>query len=72
MKLAGPSLAKIGAEAGSRASGMSAEDFLRSSIADPNADIAEGFVANIMPSNYASSLSEKAIDDLIAYMLTLK
>lgn len=68
----GPSLANIGAEAGSRVSGVSAEDFLRRSVEDPNADIADGFVANVMAGTYGTQLSDQEINDLVAYMLTLK
>ena len=70
--LVGPSLAQIGADAGSRESGKSAEQYLRESMTDPNAFVAEGFPANIMPATYGSQLTSKQIDDLIAYMLSLK
>ena len=72
VKLVGSSLANIGAEAGTRASGVSAEDYLRQSITAPNADVVGGFAANVMPATYAASLSEQEINDLVAYMLTLK
>ena len=68
----GPSLANIGAEAGTRESGVSAEKFLRMSVEDPNADIAEGYAANVMPGTYGSQLSEEQRNDLVAYLLTLK
>lgn len=70
--LVGPSLASIGAEAGSRVSGQSAEAYLRESVVAPNDHIAEGFAANIMPGTYGSQLSEQQINDLVSYMLTLK
>ena len=68
----GPSLATIGAEAGSRVSGQSAEEYLRIAIVDPNAEVVEGFAANLMTSNYGSQLTEQQIQDLVAYMMTLK
>jgi cytochrome c551/c552 len=68
----GPSLAKIGDEAGARVSGQSADQYLKRSIVAPNEHIAEGFAANLMPATYGSELSEQEINDLIAYMLTLK
>jgi mono/diheme cytochrome c family protein len=68
----GPSLAKIGADAGSRASGQSAEEYLRESITNPNAFVVDGFGANIMTATYGSQLTEKQIDDLVAYLMTLK
>ena len=72
VKLVGPSLAKIGTGAGSRVSGQSAQEYLRQSIVEPNDSIAEGFAANIMPATYGSSLSDKQVDDLVAFMLTLE
>jgi nitric oxide reductase subunit C len=69
--LVGPSLATIGAEAGSSVSGMSAEAYLRQSIVEPGANIVEGF-NNVMPATYATGLSAQQVDDLVAYMLTLK
>jgi mono/diheme cytochrome c family protein len=70
--LVGPSLANIGAEAGERVSGQSAEAYLRESVVDPNAYIVEGFSANIMPANYGTQLTEQQVTDLVAYMLTLQ
>jgi cytochrome c551/c552 len=70
--LVGPSLANIGNEAGSRVSGQSAEDYLRESVVAPNAYLVEGFGANLMPQEYGTQLSEQQINDLVAYMLSLK
>lgn len=68
---AGPSLANIGAEAGNRVAGMSAEEYLRQSIVEPDAFVVEGF-SDIMVDTYGAQLSKQQIDDLIAYLLTLK
>lgn len=70
--LAGPSLAKIGAEAGTRVSGMSAEEYLRRSIIAPDEYIVPGFGSGIMPTGYGTQLSAQQIQDLIGYLLTLK
>jgi nitric oxide reductase subunit C len=70
--LVGPSLAGIGTSAGSIESGVSAEEYLRQSIVDPNAFITPGFGANIMPASYGSQLSAQQISDLVAYLMTLK
>jgi cytochrome c551/c552 len=70
--MVGPSLATIGADAGSRASGVSAEDYLRKSIMEPDADIAEGFAAGLMPAALADELTEEQVNDLVAFLLTLK
>ena len=70
--MVGPSLANIGSGAGSRVSGMSAEEYLRQSILEPDAHVAEGFAAGIMPASLAGELSEQQVSDLVAYMLLLK
>jgi hypothetical protein len=65
-------VANIGAEAGSRVSGQSAADYLRSSIVEPQAYVVEGFSAGIMPATYVDVLTEQQINDLVAYLLSLK
>jgi len=42
--------------------------FIKQSIVDPNAVIAKGFNANIMPDNYAKLLSADEIDALVKYL----
>jgi mono/diheme cytochrome c family protein len=37
-------------------------------IVDPNAEIAEGFPANVMPQNYGELLSKKELEDLIKFL----
>jgi mono/diheme cytochrome c family protein len=39
------------------------------SIADPNAEIVKGYPANVMPSNFAQTLSAKELEDLVQYLL---
>jgi len=72
VELFGPSLAKVGAVAGSRVSGQSAEDYLQQSILEPNVQIVEGFTPNVMHLTYGDELSEQEANDLVAYLLTLK
>ena len=69
--LVGPSLAGIGARAGSTVSGQSADQYIRTSILDPNAHVADGFAQGIMQS-FKDVLSEQQVNDLVAYLLTLK
>jgi mono/diheme cytochrome c family protein len=46
-------------------------DELRQSILDPNATIAEGFTADLMPKTYADILSDDDLAALIAYIQSL-
>src|ERR1044072_1252011 len=39
------------------------------SIADPNAIIAKGFPANVMPADYEQTLTPQELDDLVQYLL---
>ncbi len=38
-------------------------------IVDPNAEIAEGFPANVMPQNYGETLTPKEVHDLVQYLI---
>jgi mono/diheme cytochrome c family protein len=38
-------------------------------IVDPNKVLAEGYPANVMPSNYEQALSPKELDDLVQYLI---
>ena len=64
--LVGPPHAGLGSRAGVD------EAFLRQSIVEPDAVVTENFTAGVMYQNYGSDLSEQQIDDLVAYLLTLK
>lgn len=39
------------------------------SITDPNANIAKGYPANVMPANFGETLTPKEIEDLVQYLL---
>jgi mono/diheme cytochrome c family protein len=43
-------------------------DFVLESIVQPNDEIASGFQANIMPSTFGESLSDKQLADLVAFL----
>ena len=43
--------------------------FIRESIVDPDAMVAEGFSPDLMPENYGQQLSEKELADLVAYLV---
>jgi mono/diheme cytochrome c family protein len=38
-------------------------------IVDPNAEIAKGFPANVMPQNYGETLTKKEVEDLVQYLI---
>jgi cytochrome c2 len=66
----GPVLTGVSERAGKRIEGMSADDYLRHSILEPNAYVVSGFRAMMFP-GYAKHLSEQDVLDLIAYLKTL-
>ena len=77
--LVGPSLANIGTQAAEiiknsdyKGKAQTAADYIHESIVDPNAYVTEGFSAGIMYQNYSKDLTSQQIDDLVAYLMTLK
>lgn len=67
----GPALDNIGAEASTMRPGYTAGQYLVESILAPNAFITPGYQPNLMPATY-TSLPATQIQDLVAFMLTLK
>jgi mono/diheme cytochrome c family protein len=63
----GPSLDNLAASAKAANQG-SLDDFIMSSIVDPNAYIAPGYKANIMPPNFGTTLTPAQIADLVAFL----
>ena len=45
------------------------EEFVRESIIDPNAEIAEGYQPNVMPGDYEERLSDAELDALVQFLL---
>jgi nitric oxide reductase subunit C len=70
--IVGPSMAGIGTRAASTVAGQSAEDYIRESILNPEAHLVEGFPSGTMPKVWESELSATQLDQLVAYLLTLK
>ncbi len=62
--IVGPSVAGVG--------GRLSADELRQSILDPNVVLVDGFPADTMPPVWADELSDEQVDQLVAYLLTLK
>ncbi len=67
----GPDLTRVGERAATRRPGLSAEGYIRESIADPRAFLAEDFPP-IMPPDLGTRLTEDEIEDLVAYLRSLK
>jgi mono/diheme cytochrome c family protein len=42
---------------------------IHQSIVDPNAKLAKGYPANVMPTSYETSLTPKELEDLVAYLV---
>lgn len=70
--IVGPSHAHIATVAETAVPGMSAAEYLRESIVNPDAHVTEGFPAGVMYQNYGKDLTEQEINDLVAFLLTLK
>jgi len=70
--IVGPSLAGVASRAGERKPGITAEEYLRESILDPNAYVVDGFARGVMYQRFGEILSEKDINSLVAYLLTLQ
>lgn len=68
----GPSLAGIGTRAETRVSGTSAEDYIRASILHPDDYVVEGFQPGVMVQVWEQELTPEQVDNLVAYLLTLK
>ncbi|HUP33129.1 MAG TPA: cytochrome c oxidase subunit II [Gaiellaceae bacterium] len=49
--------------------GAPLEEFMRESIVDPEAVIAEGYQGGVMPNTYGSSLTEEQLDTLVQYLV---
>lgn len=72
--LVGPSLAGIATVAAgdAKAEGISTEAMLHEMIVDPSAEVVEGFPDNVMPKDFGEQLSEKQLDDVVSFLMTLK
>lgn len=66
----GPNMGNLADHAGNRVEGQSAEEYVRSSIINPNDHIVEGYQANIMPQGLADSMSDQEMDALVTWLLS--
>lgn len=72
-EIAGPSLYNIGARAGDTVEGLGAREYIRQSIIDPKAYIAEENqdYPHQMQEDYELILTSEMLDAVVAYLLTL-
>ena len=73
--LIGPDHTNLATDAADRKPGMSAEEYIRESIKDPVLFVAEGVARStpgLMTNAITEKLTDKQIEDLVAYLLTLK
>jgi len=73
----GPNLGGLATRAGSTVAGQSAEEYIKTSIVNPNAYIVPecptgACVAGLMPQNFGQTLAPEELDGLVQYMLTLE
>jgi cytochrome c len=72
VRLVGPSLADVAASAATRVPDMSAEEYLHQSIVDPDAYVVDGFAKGQMLRDSAQRLTGEQIQDLVAFLMTLR
>lgn len=68
----GPPLTEIGVVAETRVEGISAEEYIRTSILNPNTYVIEGYPENVMPQNWGELLTDEQLSDLVAFLLDQK
>ncbi len=71
-QLIGPGLLNVSVRAASRVPGESAYDYIHTSIVNPGAFVVPGFPDGLMPKTYKDVWTEEQINDIIAYLYTLK
>ena len=66
----GPNLDNLAADA--KKAGEDPAAYVRESIVNPNAVLAKGYSAGVMPGSFSNSLSPAEIDALVTYLTTAK
>jgi mono/diheme cytochrome c family protein len=68
----GPNLTQIGTVAATRKEGMTAEEYIRESILNPNAFVVDTYPQDVMPQNFSEVIPQDQLDDLVAFLLAQK
>lgn len=68
----GPNLTHIGTVGATRKPGMSAADYVKESILNPNAYVVQGFPQSVMPQNFSQVIKPDDLSDLIAFLVAQK
>jgi mono/diheme cytochrome c family protein len=71
-QLIGPGLLNVSVRAETRVPGQTAEEYIRNSILHPSDFVVENYPDMLMPQVYSTVFTEDEINDLIAYLFTLK
>ena len=66
----GPDLDTAPAESAKRDNNMNLAAFIKQSIVDPNAYVAQGYTKGLMPTDFQSKLSSSQLNDLVAFILS--
>ena len=70
--IVGPSMAGIAVRGSTTVDGQTSAEYIRASILTPDGYLVEGFAAGTMPQVWDDELTEEQIQDLVAYLETLK
>jgi mono/diheme cytochrome c family protein len=65
----GPNMGNLAEHAGQRVEGVSAEDYVYTSIVNPNEYVVEGYQPGVMLQNFAQQMTEEEIRGLVDWLL---
>jgi hypothetical protein len=68
--IVGPSFDGVATAATTRVPGLTADEYLRESIVDPDAFVVHGFDPGVMLQNFNETLTAEQVDNLVAFLLT--
>ncbi len=68
----GPDLTHVATAAETREPGVAVADYLMTSLVNPSAFVVAGYPDNIMPKTFSQTLTPAELDDVVAYLSTLK